>query len=123
MDTNCLKQNGSDAFNTCVEISSISILIIVLVTNIPILFSAYRQENTASATVDSGPSQRESNATIKIIIFLILCYTIFAIYRKFKCSYKKYRKRQYFSAYTKEVAIRNSVTNVLCAKRCRHMGL
>jgi hypothetical protein len=46
-------------------------IILIVCGNVPILQPAYSQENAASTTTDSGPSQQESNITIKIVVFLI----------------------------------------------------
>ena len=71
---------------------------------------AYSQENAASitttTTTDSGPSQQETNVTIKIVVFLILCYAVWTIYKRLKYKYGKYRKRQYFATHIKEDTIR-----------------
>jgi hypothetical protein len=42
----------------------------------------YSQENAASTTTtDSGPSQQETNMTIKLVVFLIFCYAGWTIYK------------------------------------------
>jgi hypothetical protein len=82
-----------------IGISLTVVLIVLLVQNIPILFSAYSQETTASA--DSDPLQKESNTTIKIITFSIICYIVWAIYKRLKYKHAKYRMRQCFTPYVK----------------------
>jgi hypothetical protein len=53
-----------------------NILIVLLVSYFLILDPAYSQQNAASTTTttDLGPSQQESNISIKIVVFLILSY-------------------------------------------------
>jgi hypothetical protein len=85
-----------------------NILIVLLVSYFLILDPAYSQQNAASTTTttDLGPSQQESNISIKIVVFLILSYAGWTIYKRLKYKYGKYRKRQYFPSYVKENAIR-----------------
>ena len=83
---------------------TIIFLIVLFVSNVPILQSVYSQQNTASTT-NTGPTQQESNITIKIVVFLIFCYAVWTIYKRLKYRYGKYRKRQYFTAYIKEDTI------------------
>ena len=69
---------------------------------------AYSQQNTTltTTTTDLGPSQQETNITIKIVVLLIFCYAGWTIYKKLKYRYGKHRKRQYFPTYIKEDTIR-----------------
>jgi hypothetical protein len=82
------------------------ILIVLLISTVPIVQSAYSQKNAASTTTDSDPSQQESNTTIKIIVFLIFCYVVWKVYKRSKYTHGRYRKRQYFPTYVKEDTIR-----------------
>jgi hypothetical protein len=84
-------------------------LIVLFVSNVPILQSVYSQQNTASTT-NTGPTQQESNITIKIVVFLIFCYAVWTIYKRLKYRHGKYRKRQYFPTYIKEDAIRMTLS-------------
>ena len=83
---------------------------------------AYSQQNTAStttttSTTDLGPSQQETNITIKIVVFLIFCYAGWTIYKRLKYRYGKYRKRQYFPTYIKEDTIRKQHYKCAICKR------
>ena len=56
-------------------------------------------------TTNSDQSQKESNTTIKITVFLIICYVVWTVYKRLKYRHAKYRKRQYFKAYIKQSTI------------------
>ena len=101
--THFKKQKGTDLFNIYVEISLVIILIVC--ASVPVSQSAYGQEN-AALTSDAGPSQQESNITIKIVVLLIICYSVWAIYRRLKYRHGKYRRREYFPSYIKDGTIR-----------------
>ena len=74
-----------------------AILIVLLVSHFLMVDPAYSQENAASTTTsESGPSQQETNITIKIVVFFIFCYAGWTIYKRLKYKYGKYRKRQIF---------------------------
>jgi hypothetical protein len=109
------KTKRNDLLNIYVEISLMIILIVC--GNVPILQPAYSQENAASTTTDSGPSQQESNITIKIVVFLIFCYAVWIIYKRLKYRYGKYRRRQYFTAYIKEDTILKQYYKCAICKR------
>jgi HNH endonuclease len=81
-----------------------TILIVLLVSDFLMIYPAYSQEDAASTTTiaDSGPSQQETNITIKIVVFLIFCYVGWTIYKRLKYKYGKYQKRQYFPTHVKE---------------------
>jgi hypothetical protein len=116
MYTRFKKQKVANAFSMYIGISLIVVSIVLLVQNIPILFSAYSQETTASA--DSDPLQKESNTTVKIITFSIICYITWAIYKRLKYRHAKYRKRQYFTPYIKENTIlKQRYKCAICKKR------
>jgi hypothetical protein len=85
-----------------------TILIVLLVSDFLMVYPAYSQEDAASTTTiaDSGPSQQETNITIKIVVFSIFCYAAWTIYTRLKCRHGKCQKRQYFPAYIKEHTIR-----------------
>jgi hypothetical protein len=79
----------------------------------------YSQENAASTTItrDPGPSQQETNMTIKLVVFLILCYVVWTIYKRLKYKYGKYRKKQYFPTYIKEDTTRKQHYKCAICKR------
>jgi hypothetical protein len=105
--------------STCVEIFLTIISIVLLASNVVILHFAYSQENAASNTsTDSDRSQKESNTTTKIIVFLGICYIVWTIYKRLKHGHSKYRKRQYFKAYVKESTIlKQHYKCAICKKR------
>ena len=96
-----------------------TILIVLLVSDFLMVYPAYSQEDAASTTTiaDSGPSQQETNITIKIVVFLIFCYAGWTIYKRLKYKYGKYRKRQYFPTYIKEDTIRKQHYKCAICKR------
>jgi hypothetical protein len=102
-NTRFRKQEEADLFNIYVEISLM--IILTICANITILQPAYSKENTAS-TSDAGPSLQESTIMIKIVVFLIISYTVCTIYRRLKYRHRKYLKRQYFLTYIKDDTIR-----------------
>ena len=95
------------------------ISIVLLASNVAILHFAYSQENaTSSTTTHSDQSQKESNTTIKITVFLIICYVVWTVYKRLKYRHAKYRKRQYFKAYIKQSTIlKQRYKCAICKKR------
>lgn len=67
---------------------------------------------------DSDRSQKESNTTIKIIVFLIICYVVWTVYKGLKYRHAKYRKRQYFKSYIKKsTVLKQRHKCAICKKR------
>ena len=100
-----------------------SILIVLLVSYFLMIDSAYGQQNAFSTftTTDFGPSQQETNITIKIVVFFIFCYAAWIIYKRLGYKYGKYRKRQYFPTYVKQNVIRKQ--HYKCAICKKSVGL
>jgi HNH endonuclease len=95
-----------------------TILIVLLVSDFLMVDPAYSQEDAASTTTTGlGPSQQETNITLKIVVFLIFCYAGWTIYKRLKYKYGKYRKRQYFPTYIKEDTIRKQHYKCAICKR------
>jgi hypothetical protein len=116
MYTRFKEQKVANGFSRYIRISLAIALIVLLVQNISILLSAYSQETADS--IGLGQSQQESNSTIKIIIFLIISYIIWTIYKRLKYRLVKYRKRQCFTACVKENALlKQHYKCAICKKR------
>ena len=96
-----------------------TILIVLFVSDFLMVGAVYSEQNTASTTTiaDIGPSQQETKITIKIVVFLILSYAGWTIYKRLKYKYGKYRKRQYFPTYIKEDTIRKQHYKCAICKR------
>ena len=96
-----------------------TILIVLFVSDFLMVGAVYSEQHTASTTTiaDIGPSQHETKITIKIVVFLILSYAGWTIYKRLKYKYGKYRKRQYFPTYIKEDTIRKQHYKCAICKR------